>query len=80
MKVKYVFYKEKNGAFLVIDASTNKYYKDNLSEDAFEGRSCILFTPNPEYVSTSAISREYLKKCERVAKKNVPVAWLKVLV
>ncbi len=75
-----LFYKEKNGAYLVISTETNEYYPKDLGEDSFEGRSCITYHPDPAYVNTGTIARKYLKQCKRVAKKDVPKVWLKMLI
>jgi hypothetical protein len=74
------FYRESNGAYMVIDVATNDYYKKELNEDSFEARHCITYDPIPSMVNTGTIGRWYLKKCKRVSPSKVPKIWLERLV
>lgn len=73
------FYKEPNGAYLSVELSTLPYFQKELNEDAYEGRSCVTYAPDPSYVNTGTISVEYLKECERVLRRDVPKVWLERL-
>lgn len=72
-----LFYREKRcGDYLAIETSTNRFYLDNFGKDHFEGRATAI-AGLVGSVSTTGISREYLKaECKRVAKKKVPKRWL----
>lgn len=69
-----LYYKEKNGDYLAIETTTNSYYQNNFKKDHFEGRATSL-QGIVSSVCTTGISREFLKDCKKVAKKNVPQKW-----
>lgn len=70
-----VFYQEKNGDFLAIDAGTNHYYLRVLGQDHFEGRATAI-EGLVGSVCTTGVSRGYLRKnCKRVARSSVPEEW-----
>lgn len=74
-----LFYRERNGDFLAIDTSTNRYYLDNFGKDHFEGRATAI-AGLVGSVCTNGISREFLRtNCKRVARSKVPSEWLRVI-
>jgi hypothetical protein len=73
------YYQESNGDFLAIDTSTNRYYRENVVEDSFEGRATAI-AGLVGSVCTTGISREFLRmNCKRVAKSKVPGEWLRAI-
>ena len=73
------FYREHSGDYLAIDASTNRYYRDVLGKDHFEGRATAI-AGLVGSVCTTGISREFLRRnCKRVAKSKVPGDWLRAI-
>jgi hypothetical protein len=72
------FYREHGGDYLAIETTTNSYYR-SFGKDHFEGRATAI-AGQVWSVCTTAVSRKFLKKeCTRVAKRNVPVEWLKAI-
>ena len=70
------FFQERNGDFLAIDTSTNRYYLDH---DHFEGRATAI-EGLVGSVCTTGISRAYLKaQCQRVPRAAVPADWRKAI-
>jgi hypothetical protein len=72
------FFRERNGDFLAVDTGTNRYYLDNLGQDAFEGRATAI-AGLVGSVCTTCISREYLKTCKQMSKAKMPSVWLKAI-
>ena len=73
------FYREKNGDYLAIDTSTNRYYLRTFGKDYFEGRATAIESLVGS-VCTTGISRGYLRaNCKRVAKVKVPRQWRKAI-
>jgi hypothetical protein len=69
------FYRERNGDYLAIDTSTNRYYLRTFAKDHFEGRATAIVSLIGS-VCTTGISRGYLRaNCKRVAKAQVPREW-----
>jgi hypothetical protein len=74
-----LFFQERNGDFLAIDASTNRYYLDHFGQDHCEGRATAI-AGLVGSVCTTGISREFLKaECRRVARAKVPADWLRAI-
>ncbi len=75
-----LYYRETEaGDFLAIDTESNSYYRRNFGKDHFEGRATAI-SENVGSVCTTGISREYLRTaCKRVAKKHVPLDWLRAI-
>lgn len=72
------YYQERNGDYLIIDETTNDYYKKNFGKDHFEGRATAI-TGQVSSVQTTAISRRFLKHCKRVKHEDIPQIWLDIL-
>lgn len=73
------FFREKNGDYLAVDTSTNRFYRETIGKDHFEGRATAI-AGLVSSVCTTGISREYLrKKCKRVPKAVVPTDWLQAI-
>jgi hypothetical protein len=74
-----LFYRENNGDFLAIDASTNSYYIRCFGKDHFEGRATAI-AGQVGSVCTTAVSREFLRmNCKRVALAKVPEQWRRAI-
>lgn len=74
-----LYYREKNGDFLAIDTSTNRYHLDLFGKDHFEGRATAI-AGLVGSVCTTGISREFLKsECNRVAKSALPAEWRRAI-
>ena len=70
-----LFFQERDGDFLAIDTSTNRYYLDHFSHDHFEGRATAI-AGLVGSVCTTGISRAYLQaRCRRVPRAAVPADW-----
>jgi hypothetical protein len=70
-----LFYREDNGDFLAIDTATNRYYRQTLGQDHFEGRATAI-AGSVGSVCTTAIARDFLRqKCRRVVRADVPQEW-----
>ena len=74
-----LYYRERNGDFLAIDAGTNRYYRTVFGKDHYEGRAtaiaCLVTS-----VCTTSISRDFLRtQCKRVPKEVVPARWLRAI-
>ena len=73
------FYRERNGDYLAINTSTNRYYLGNFGKDHFEGRATAIASLIGS-VCTTGISREFLRRnCKRVRKAKVPTDWLRAI-
>jgi hypothetical protein len=73
------YYEERNGDFLAVDTATNRYYRENLGLDHFEGRATAI-AGLVGSVCTTGISREYLRtNGKRVARSKVPGEWLRAI-
>jgi len=74
-----VYFQENNGDFLAIDTTTNSYHLRTFRKDRFEGRATAIQGLLGS-VCTTGISREFLAvNCTKMAKWNVPAAWLKAI-
>jgi hypothetical protein len=74
-----LYYRERNGDFLAIDTSTNRYYRTTLGKDHHEGRATAIASLVSSVCATS-ISREFLRtNCKRVPKARVPERWLRAI-
>jgi hypothetical protein len=74
-----LYYRERNGDFLAIDTSTNRYHRTLFGNDYYEGRATAIASLVSS-VCTTSISREFLRKeCKRVPKAKVPSDWLRAI-
>ena len=73
------FYQQANGDFLAIDTATNRYCRQNLGRDDFEGRATAIAGVVGS-VCTCGISRAFLRAaCRRLPKCAVPAEWRKAI-
>ncbi len=74
-----LYYREDNGDYLAIDATTNRHYLGSFGQDYFEDRATAI-AGLAASVCTTAISRGFLQTdCKRVPKAKVPVEWRKAI-
>ncbi len=74
-----LYYRERNGDYLTIDAGTNRYYRTTFGKDHFEGRATAIASLVTS-VCTTSISREFLRtQCKRTPKAEVPANWLRAI-
>jgi hypothetical protein len=74
-----LYYRERNGDYLAIDTTTNRYYRSTFGKDHYEGRATAIASVVSS-VCTTGISREFLRtKCKRVWKAKVPAKWLRAI-
>lgn len=74
-----LYYQEKDGDYLAIETSTNRYYVRCFGKDHFEGRATAI-EGQVGSVCTTAVSREFLRtECKRVSKAKVPVEWKRAI-
>jgi hypothetical protein len=74
-----LYYRERNGDFLAIDTSTNRYYLRTFGKDHYEGRATAIASLVSS-VCTTGISRGFLRtNCKRVRKATVPAKWLRAI-
>ena len=74
-----LFFRERNGDFLAIDAGTNRYYLERFSKDHFEGRATAI-AGLVGSICTTGVSRAYLQaECRRVPRAKVPAEWRKAI-
>ena len=70
-----LYYRVRNGDYLAIDTSTNRYHRTALGKDHYEGRATAIASLVTS-VCTTSISREFLRgQCKRVPKGKVPPDW-----
>jgi hypothetical protein len=74
-----LYFRERNGDYLAIDTSTNRYHCTRFGNDHYEGRAtAIAFLVSS--VCTTSISREFLREeCKLVPKAKVPPDWLRAI-
>jgi hypothetical protein len=74
-----LYYRERNGDYLAIDAGTNRYYRTAFGKDRYEGRASAIASLVTS-VCTTSISRDFLRtQCKRVPKAKVPANWLRAI-
>ena len=74
-----LYYRERNGDYLAINAGTNRYYRTALGKDRYEGRATAIASLVTS-VCTTSISRDFLRtNCQRLPKAKVPANWLRVI-
>lgn len=69
------FYKEPNGDYMVVDHARDAICPDGT----LSARACAIEGSRLSVQGTSA-SREYIAKCIRVRRAEVPAEWLAMLV
>lgn len=70
------YYLEPNGDYLCIDPDdSNHRMYPHFGKEVFSGRAAAI-SGSPMSVSTTTISRSFLKDCERVKKRSVPKIWM----